>query len=65
MWLEETYFCKRKQARKWETENISISKPVWIAFIENGADINMNTDIFNSYFNFCLDMLIPTKDIKI
>ena len=53
------------QYRKWETENISISKPVWIAFIENGADINMNTDIFNSYFNFCLDMLIPTKDIKI
>ena len=37
----------------------------WSVLIENGADVNINLDIFNGYFNFCYNMIVPTKKIKI
>lgn len=62
--------CKVVQYRKWEPGNISqlqacLECTDWTSLIDSGADVNVNTDIFNSYFNFCLDMLIPTIDMKI
>ena len=33
--------------------------------INNDTDINTNLDIFNSYFHFCLEMIVPNKKVKI
>lgn len=57
------------QYRKWDAENIDNLRTCleftdWTTLKENGADINVNADIFNSYFNFCLDMLIPMEVMK-
>lgn len=32
---------------------------------ENGADINANLDVFNLYFYFFFDMLVPTRCLKL
>ena len=56
--------------RKWDDES-SIRLQAcfectdWSVLIENGTDINTNVDIFNSYFQFCFDLLVPAKVIKI
>lgn len=62
--------CKVVTYRKWDPENTArlqacLECTDWNTLIENGTDISGNMDIFNAYFNFCLDMLIPTKDMKI
>ena len=62
--------CKVVQYRKWELEKLDqlrgcLECTDWSVMIKNGGDINVNADIFNSYFNFCLDILISTTNMKI
>lgn len=62
--------CKIVQYRKWESGKLDqlrgcLECTDWSVLIENGGDINVNSDTFNSYFNFSLDMLIPTTNMKI
>lgn len=62
--------CEQVTIRKWDDESSMKLQSCfectdWSVLIENGADINTNVDILNSYFLFCLDMLVPTKVIKI
>lgn len=62
--------CKQIEVRKWDEENTMKMQACfectdWSLLIENGADVNTNLDIFNSYFHFCFDMLVPSKRIKV
>lgn len=55
---------KREQCKYVKGENGNRGVACDSSLIENGADINANLNIFNSYFNFCLDMLGPTRCLK-
>ena len=37
----------------------------WDVLHAESDNINENLDIFNSYINFCTNMIVPTKDITI
>ena len=59
---------KEIEIRKWDDNNrqrlqARFACTDWPVLIENGTDINTNLDIFNEYFHFSFDMLVPTKKI--
>lgn len=61
---------KEVEIRKWDDNNRQRLQACfdctdWSVLIENGTDINTNLDIFNGYFHFCFDVIVPTKNMKI
>ena len=61
---------RETEIRKWDEENMQQLQGCfdctdWSTLIEKGTDINTNLDIFNAYFHFCFDMIVPTKKIMI
>lgn len=62
--------CEQVTIRKWDEDSSMKLQACfectdWSVLIDNEMDINTSVDIFNSYFQFCFDMLVPTKVIKI
>ena len=37
----------------------------WPTLLDASGDINVNLDTINAYLNFCIDMLVPTKEVVI
>ena len=60
--------CEKLTIRKWNDEcttNLQgcLECTDWSVLCEEEGKINVNMDIFNSYFLFCLNMIVPCKEI--
>ena len=56
--------------RNWSTEHMiglqgCFDCTDWDVLYDEDDDINVNVDVFNSYINFCTDMIVPTKEVII
>ena len=37
----------------------------WSMFLEDGSSLDAATDMISSYINFCTDMYLETKEVKL
>ena len=56
--------------RQWDAENTEMLQACfdctdWPTLLDPSGDINVNLDTINAYLNFCIDMLVPTKEVVI
>lgn len=61
--------CKKIEIREWNEENVMSLQGCfectnWCELYDEKCDINENVDVFTSYVQFCVNMLIPTKEVK-
>ena len=61
--------CKKIMVREWSEENTMSLQGCfectdWCKMYDQDCDFNENVDVFTSYVQFCVDMLIPTREVK-
>ena len=66
----QTKKVEKKQVRVWSPECVSELQGCfgctdWDVLIGVSKSVNEATDMISSYINFCEDVLIPTKIVKI
>ena len=42
----------------------TIENTIWDNMYDMNCSIDDNVDVFNSYVNFCMDVVIPSKSVK-
>ena len=62
--------CEKLKIRQWDAENTEKLQACfdctdWPILLDPSGDINVNMDIINAYLIFCIDMLVPTKEVVI
>ena len=62
--------CKKIQVKEWSAESIDTLKAcfdctAWDVLCDESCDLEENVEVCSSYINFCTDLIIPTKEVKV
>ena len=65
----KTQNCKTVQIKQWSDESIDSLRACfdctnWDTLLDDNTDIDTNVDVLTCYIQFCVDLLVPTKTIK-
>ena len=62
--------CEKLKIRQWDAENTAMLQACfettdWPSLLDPRENVNSNLDIIDSYLNFCIDMIVPSKEVVI
>ncbi|MEL7522523.1 MAG: hypothetical protein AAGJ80_13075, partial [Cyanobacteria bacterium J06553_1] len=62
--------CEKLKIRQWDAENTARLQACfectdWPVLLDPSGDVNVNLVIIDSYLNFCIDMIVPSKEVVI
>ena len=62
--------CRKIQVKQWSDENVDLLRSCfectdWDILYDANASLDENVDTFTCYLNFCIDMLVPSKSVRI